>query len=70
MSFDPSPHNRGFGIVRLATTEDAQAAIAQMNTYELDGRPISVRFDRFAQSSYPDPSQYYPPYGHYPAQLY
>ena len=37
-----SGQSRGFGFVEMATTEDAQSAISQLNGRELDGRRITV----------------------------
>ena len=36
--------SRGFGFVEMATEEDANSAIDQVNGQELDGRPIRVDF--------------------------
>jgi RNA recognition motif-containing protein len=37
-----SGQSRGFGFVEMATAEDAQSAISQINGRELDGRRITV----------------------------
>lgn len=37
-----SDRSRGFGFVEMATAEDAQRAIADLNGRELDGRRLSV----------------------------
>src|SRR5436309_14266360 len=37
-----SGQSRGFGFVEMATAEEAQNAIAQLNGRELDGRKITV----------------------------
>jgi RNA recognition motif-containing protein len=37
-----SGQSRGFGFVEMATSEEAQNAISQLNGRELDGRRISV----------------------------
>jgi RNA recognition motif-containing protein len=37
--------SRGYGIVRFDTEEDANAALA-LNSYEIEGREIIVRYDR------------------------
>ena len=37
-----SGQSRGFGFVTMGTAEQAQAAIAQMNGQNLDGRPLRV----------------------------
>ncbi|MFZ5918473.1 MAG: RNA recognition motif domain-containing protein [Chloroflexota bacterium] len=34
--------SRGFAFVEMATDEDAQAAIAALNQYSLDGRQLNV----------------------------
>lgn len=40
--------SRGYGIVRMATEDDAHRAISSMNGYEIDGRNMEVRMDRSA----------------------
>lgn len=45
---DSAGNSRGFGIVRFATKELAQAAVEQMNNTEVGGRVVSVRIDSFA----------------------
>ena len=37
-----SGQSRGFGFVEMATSDEAQAAISQLNGRELDGRRITV----------------------------
>lgn len=37
-----SGQSRGFGFVEMATQEEAQAAISQLNGRVLDGRPLTV----------------------------
>lgn len=37
-----SGQSRGFGFVEMATAEEAQSAISQLNGRELDGRRITV----------------------------
>jgi len=37
-----SGQSRGFGFVEMATSEEAQGAISQLNGRELDGRRITV----------------------------
>jgi len=34
--------SRGFGFVQMATPEAATAAIAALNGYQMDGRPLTV----------------------------
>lgn len=34
--------SKGFGFVKMSTPEEAQKAIDELNTKELDGRPINV----------------------------
>ena len=41
-----SGRSKGFGFVEMATEEEANAAIEQMNGKELDGRTISVNIAR------------------------
>lgn len=43
---DANGYSRGWGTVRFATQEAAQAAIDKFENHELLGRPITVRFDR------------------------
>jgi len=38
-----SGQSRGFGFVEMSTSEEAQAAITQLNGQNLDGRPITVQ---------------------------
>ncbi|CAM9724097.1 unnamed protein product, partial [Choristocarpus tenellus] len=38
--------SRGFGILRFATPEMGQRAISDMQSYQIEGRPIQVREDR------------------------
>lgn len=40
--------SKGFGIVRFANAEDAEAAISSLGGVELDGRPLEVRLDHKA----------------------
>mmetsp|Transcript_25769 Transcript_25769/g.60412 ORF Transcript_25769/g.60412 Transcript_25769/m.60412 type:complete len:482 (+) Transcript_25769:186-1631(+) len=40
--------SKGFGIVRFALPEDAEAAISKLSGVELDGRPLEVRPDHKA----------------------
>lgn len=37
-----SGRSRGFGFVEMATVEEAQQAVAQLNGRQLDGRPLKV----------------------------
>lgn len=46
--FDDYGRSRGFGTIRFATAEDANAAIEKMNNTDLDGRRITVHLDRYA----------------------
>jgi RNA recognition motif-containing protein len=34
--------SKGFGFVEMGSDQEAQAAVAAMNGYELDGRPLTV----------------------------
>lgn len=40
--------SRGYGTVRFATPEAAQAAIEQVHGSDLEGRTLTVKLDRFA----------------------
>lgn len=42
----PSGRSKGVGTVLFANRESAQNAIDTFNNYVLDGRQISVRFDK------------------------
>ena len=48
INMDPTGRPKGSGIVVFESPEDAQNAIEQFNGYELSGRPLDVREDRFA----------------------
>ncbi len=39
---------RGFGTVRYASKEDAEAAVEAMNNAQIGGRTVTVRIDRYA----------------------
>ena len=39
---------RGFGTVRYASKEDADAAVEAMNNAQIGGRTVTVRIDRYA----------------------
>jgi len=39
-------HSKGFGFVEMSTDEEAQAAIANLNGKEVDGRTITVNVAR------------------------
>ncbi len=39
---------QGYGTVRFEATEAAQKAIEDFNGYELEGRTLTVRLDRYA----------------------
>ena len=43
---DRNNRSKGWGIVKFATAEQAEAAIASMNGAQLEGRNIEVRLDR------------------------
>ena len=45
---DSYGRSRGFGTVRFGTKEEAQKAIDGMNETEIEGRPVSVRLDKYA----------------------
>ena len=38
--------SRGFGFVEMATTEEAQQAVSQLNGRDLDGRSLKVEVAR------------------------
>jgi hypothetical protein len=40
--------SRGYGTIKFATVEEANAAIEQFNGSELEGRTLSVKVDQFA----------------------
>ena len=42
---------RGFGFVEMATSEEAQGAIDELNGYSMDGRPLTVNEARERSSS-------------------
>ena len=58
-----SGRSRGFGFVEMATTEEAQRAVAELNGRDLDGRSLKVevskpktadtRFPRAASDNWP-----------------
>lgn len=41
-----SGQSRGFGFVEMATSEDAEKAVAQLNGRELDGRTLRVEVSK------------------------
>lgn len=41
-----SGQSRGFGFVEMATSEEAEKAVAQLNGRELDGRPLRVEVSK------------------------
>ena len=41
-----SGRSRGFGFVEMATAEEADRAVAQLNGRVLDGRPLKVEISR------------------------
>eukprot|EP01023_Acetabularia_acetabulum_P016167 TRINITY_DN17985_c0_g1_i5.p3 TRINITY_DN17985_c0_g1~~TRINITY_DN17985_c0_g1_i5.p3 ORF type:complete len:276 (-),score=69.20 TRINITY_DN17985_c0_g1_i5:652-1479(-) len=45
---DAFGRSRGFGVVRFANKDDAQAAIEHMNNGLVAGRPVTVRLDKYA----------------------
>lgn len=46
--FGRDGRSRGYGTVKFTTTEAAQAAIDDHNNTELEGRRLTVKFDKFA----------------------
>lgn len=50
--YDPhTRESRGFGFIRMATTEDADRAMASINGMEIDGRTVTVEKVRRSNSS-------------------
>jgi RNA recognition motif-containing protein len=49
--------SRGFGFVEMALSEEANAAVAQLNGTELDGRRIKVELAKPSNSSAASPGQ-------------
>lgn len=45
---DSSGRSRGFGTVRFTAQDAANAAVETMNNADIDGRPVTVRIDRYA----------------------
>jgi RNA recognition motif-containing protein len=45
----PNGKAKGIAIVGYSMPQEAHNAIAQLNGLDMGGRPIRVRFDRFAQ---------------------
>jgi cold-inducible RNA-binding protein len=41
-----SGRSRGFGTAQFNTVEEAEAAIKKFDNFDLEGRPMRVRFDR------------------------
>ena len=39
--------SRGYGVVRFATAEEAQAAIQAVNGTDCEGRTLTVKLDKF-----------------------
>lgn len=48
VAMDHQGRSRGFGQVTMASVEDAQQAIEQLNGTDFSGRTIEVRLDKFA----------------------
>ncbi len=44
---DVSGRSRGYGTVRYASTEAADAAVATLNGAEFEGRAVTVKVDRY-----------------------
>ncbi|KAK4053610.1 hypothetical protein OIO90_003849 [Microbotryomycetes sp. JL221] len=58
------PHtkdSRGFAFVTMENVEEAEAAIAGLNTTELMGRPMNIEKARRARARTPTPGQYHGP---------
>ncbi|KAG2223939.1 hypothetical protein INT45_009391 [Circinella minor] len=60
--YDPhTRESRGFGFIRMASSEDADRAITGINGTELDGRIVTVEKARRARPRTPTPGRYYGP---------
>jgi RNA recognition motif. (a.k.a. RRM, RBD, or RNP domain) len=44
---DASGRRRGYGVVKFASKEDAQKAIELLNGHDFEGRPVSIKLDRY-----------------------
>ena len=49
ITYKDTGRSKGFGFVTMATSEDAEKAIKEMDGKELDGRPIRVSIARPAE---------------------
>ncbi|KAG8829740.1 hypothetical protein FRC17_006132 [Serendipita sp. 399] len=60
--YDPhSRESRGFGFVTMETSEDADTAIAQLNSTEQHGKIVNVEKARRGRARTPTPGRYYGP---------
>lgn len=60
--YDPhTRESRGFGFIRMASTEDADRAMAAINGTEVDGRVVTVEKARRSRPRTPTPGRYYGP---------
>ncbi|KAI9493061.1 hypothetical protein BDB00DRAFT_407260 [Zychaea mexicana] len=60
--YDPhSRESRGFGFIRMASSDDADRAISSINGTELDGRLVTVEKARRSRPRTPTPGRYYGP---------
>jgi len=44
---DASGRRRGYGVVKFASKEDAQKAMELLNGHDFEGRPVSIKLDRY-----------------------
>eukprot|EP00210_Caulerpa_lentillifera_P001849 g1778.t1 len=47
IQYDEMGRSRGYGVVKFSDNEDAKRAIMDLHGTQLDGRTVSVRFDRY-----------------------
>ncbi|VVT58506.1 uncharacterized protein SAPINGB_P006243 [Magnusiomyces paraingens] len=59
--FQSQGRSKGTGVVLFDTAADADNAIARLNGYEFNGRPLEVRLDRFYRPGARPGSRPYPP---------
>jgi len=58
--FDPhTQESRGFGFVKMASTEEAEAAIAALNGMMVDGKSLTVAHARRGRARTPTPGRYH-----------
>lgn len=60
--YDPHTRDsRGFGFVTMEVVEDAEAAIAQLNSTDQKGKIMNVEKARRGRARTPTPGRYYGP---------